>query len=166
MSGLNYDFHPSLGAVEDLSKKLPANLPLAGIVDYNYESGPGANESIAPSLFQNKALPDLPPVADFSNAPSALEPSQQNFQIGPVDGPPPPPPSVPSVDFSTSDAPPPPPPPPSSNFGDDDSTPPPPPPPMRDDDQDDAPPPPPPPAGAGPSEEVRVPLYENGMLLG
>ncbi|TYZ66964.1 hypothetical protein PybrP1_001774 [[Pythium] brassicae (nom. inval.)] len=153
VSGLNYDFHPSLGAVEDLSKKLPANLPLAGIVDYNYESGPGANASIAPSLFQNKALPDLPPVADFSNAPSALEPSQQNFQIGPVDGPPPPPPPGPSVDFSKSDVPPPPPPPPSGNFGDDDdSTPPPPPPPMRDE-LDDAPPPPPPPAVTGGSQE-------------
>ncbi|KAF1336508.1 Carbon catabolite repressor protein, partial [Globisporangium splendens] len=142
VSGLDYDFRPTLGANEDLSKKLPANLPLAGIVDYNYE---GANASIAPSLFQNKqALPDLPPVADFADAPSAMEPSEQNFQIGPVDGPPPPPPPGPNVDFSRSDVPPPPPPPPST-FGDDDSAPPPPPPPQfTADEQDDAPPPPPP----------------------
>lgn len=148
MSGLNYDFHPSLGAIEELSKKLPANLPLAGIAEYIYEGG--VNASIAPSLFQNKALPDLPPVADFSDAPVALEPSQQNFQIGPVDGPPPPPPPGLNVDFSKSDVPPPPPPPPSSNFGDDDSAPPPPPPPMSYDQDDDAPPPPP--AAAAPQE--------------
>ncbi|GAB9474770.1 Carbon catabolite repressor protein [Globisporangium polare] len=153
VSGLNYDFHPSLGAIEDLSKKLPANLPLAGIVDYNYEGG--VNASIAPSLFQNKALPDLPPVADFSDAPAALEPLQQNFQIGPVDGPPPPPPPGPNMDFSRRDAPPPPPPPPSSSFGDDDSAPPPPPPPMGYDHDDDAPPPPPP--AAAPQEDAPPP---------
>lgn len=130
--------------MEDLSKNLPANLPLAGIVNITYEGGPGGNASIAPSLFQNsKALPDLPAVTDFSDAPSALEPSEQTFQIGPVDGPPPPPPPGPNVDFSRSDVPPPPPPPPSS-FGDDDSAPPPPPPPQFTSEQDDAPPPPPP----------------------
>jgi hypothetical protein len=149
VSGLDYDFRPTPGANEDLSKKLPANLPLAGIVDYNYE---GVNASIAPSFFQNKqALPDLPPVADFSDAPSAMEPSEQNFQIGPVDGPPPPPPPGPNVDFSRSDVPPPPPPPPST-FGDDDSAPPPPPPPQfAADEQDDVPPPPPP---VAPQQEV------------
>ncbi|KAJ0410665.1 hypothetical protein ATCC90586_003734 [Pythium insidiosum] len=137
---LNYDFHPSLGAVEDLSAKLPTNLPLENIAQYQFTADSSANSSIAPSLFQNKALPDLPPVASFADGPVAVEPAQQNAAIGPQDGPPPPPPPPPSVDF-TSDSTPPPPPPPPQNADDDDGVPPPPPPPTE---TDDVPPPPPP----------------------
>lgn len=143
VQGLNYDFHPSMGAMEDLSAKLPTNLPLENIANYNYAAEAGANTSIAPSMFQNNkaALPDLPAVSGFADGPSALEPSQQTVQVGPTDGPPPPPPPPPSLDFSDGSAPPPPPLPPADLGLDDDSAPPPPPPPQV---EDDVPPPPPP----------------------
>lgn len=140
VAGLNWDFHPSLGTVEDLSAKLPQNLPLENIAEYTYTVGNGANASIAPSLFQNKALPDLP-TGSFENGPKALEPAQVNAQIGPTDGAPPPPPPPPAVDFTRNDGPPPPPPP----QPDEDSSLPPPPPPIHE--HDDAPPPPPQPEG-------------------
>lgn len=129
--------------MEDLSAKLPTNLPLENIANYNYAAEAGANSSIAPSMFQNNktALPDLPTVSGFADGPSALEPSQQTVQVGPQDGPPPPPPPPPSLDFSDGSAPPPPPPPPADLGMDDDSAPPPPPPPQV---EEDAPPPPPP----------------------
>lgn len=136
-----------MGVMPDMSAKLPTNLPLENIADYKYAVEADATTSIAPSMFQNKALPDLPPVASFSDGPVAQEPTDQNFQVGPVDGPPPPPPPAPTVDFTKVDDAPPPPPPPVSGYedGDDDDSMPPPPPPPVVADQDDAPPPPPPP---------------------
>lgn len=136
-----------MGVMPDMSAKLPTNLPLENIADYKYAAEADAAASIAPSMFQNKALPDLPSVANFSEGPVAQEPTDQNFQVGPVDGAPPPPPPGPSVDFSkVDDAPPPPPPPPMPGHdGDDDDLMPPPPPPPLENGLDDAPPPPPPP---------------------
>lgn len=150
MHGLNYEFHPSMGIMPDMSAKLPTNLPLENIADYKYAQE--GNTSIAPSMFQDKALPDLPAVANFAEGPAAQEPSEQNFQVGPVDGAPPPPPLAPTVDFTKIDdgAPPPPPPPPQEDE-EGDSTPPPPPPPMANGEDEDAPPPPPP-------QEVRTRL--------
>lgn len=101
MHGLNYEFHPSMGIMPDMSAKLPTNLPLENIADYKYAQE--SNTSIAPSMFQDKALPDLPAVANFAEGPVAQEPSEQNFQVGPVDGAPPPPPPAPTVDFTKID---------------------------------------------------------------
>ncbi|RLN55189.1 hypothetical protein BBP00_00008614 [Phytophthora kernoviae] len=144
--GLNYEFHPSMGIMPDMSAKLPQNLPLENIADYKYAQE--GNTSIAPSMFQDKALPDLPSVANFEEGPAAQEPLEQNFQVGPVDGTPPPPPPAPTVDFTKVDdgAPPPPPPPPPQGDEEDDSAPPPPPPPppMAGGEDEDVPPPPPP----------------------
>ncbi|KAG7399571.1 CCR4-NOT transcription complex subunit 6-like [Phytophthora boehmeriae] len=140
--GLNYEFHPSMGIMPDMSAKLPQNLPLENIADYKYAQE--SNTSIAPSMFQDKALPDLPSVANFEEGPAAQEPTEQNFHVGPVDGPPPPPPPAPTVDFTKADDGVPPPPPPPQGDDEDDSAPPPPPPPMANGEDEDAPPPPPP----------------------
>lgn len=134
-----------MGIMPDMSAKLPTNLPLENIADYKYAQESSA--SIAPSMFQDKALPDLPEVASFAEGPVAQEPSEQNFQVGPVDGAPPPPPPAPTVDFTKIDdgaPPPPPPPPPAQEDEEEDSAPPPPPPPMANGEDEDAPPPPPP----------------------
>ena len=128
----------------DMSAKLPTNLPLENIADYKYAQE--GNTSIAPSMFQDKILPDLPAIANFAEGPAAQEPSKQNFQVGPVEGAPPPPPPAPAVDFTTLDdgaPPPPPPPPPPQRDEEDDAAPPPPPPPMDGEDEDRPPPPPP-----------------------
>ncbi|KUF91336.1 hypothetical protein AM588_10003085 [Phytophthora nicotianae] len=160
--GLNYEFHPSMGTMPDMSAKLPTNLPLENIADYKYAQE--NNTSIAPSMFQDKTLPDLPAVANFEEGPVAQEPSEQNFQVGPVDGAPPPPPPAPTVDFTKieDDAPPPPPPPPQED-DEDDSAPPPPPPPMANGEDEDAPPPPPPqedgpPTPSAPEEDNQPPV--------
>ncbi|CAH0483072.1 unnamed protein product [Peronospora belbahrii] len=139
--GLNYEFHPSMGIMPDMSAKLPTNLPLENIADYKYAQE--SNTSIAPSMFQDKTLPDLPAIADFAEGPAAQEPLEQHFQVGPVDNAPPPPPPAPPVDFTKIDggAPPPPPPPPQ---GEEEIAPPPPPPPMETVEDEDMPPPPPP----------------------
>ncbi|CAI5732642.1 unnamed protein product [Hyaloperonospora brassicae] len=144
--GLNYEFHPSMGIMPDMSAKLPTNLPLENIADYKYAQE--GSTSIAPSMFQDKTLPDLPAIANFAEGPAALEPSEQTLQVGPVDNIAPPPPPAPIGDLTIFDdgAPPPPPPPPPQADEDDESVPPPPPPPMKNDDDVDAPPPPPPPS--------------------
>uniref|UniRef100_A0AAV1TA19 WASH1 WAHD domain-containing protein n=1 Tax=Peronospora matthiolae TaxID=2874970 RepID=A0AAV1TA19_9STRA len=142
--GLNYEFHPSMGIMPDMSAKLPTNLPLENIADYKYAQE--ATTSIAPSMFQDKALPDLPAITNFAEGPAALEPSEPISLVGPVDSTTPPPPPAPVVDLTVFDdsAPPPPPPPPQVDE-DDDSVPPPPPPPTANNEDLDAPPPPPPP---------------------
>ncbi|RAW27074.1 hypothetical protein PC110_g16534 [Phytophthora cactorum] len=58
--GLNYEFHPSMGIMPDMSAKLPTNLPLENIADYKY-----AHESNAP--------PPPPPQEDGPPAPPAPE---------------------------------------------------------------------------------------------
>ncbi|RLN86966.1 hypothetical protein BBJ28_00013463 [Nothophytophthora sp. Chile5] len=158
--GLNYEFHPSMGIMPEMSAKLPTNLPgLANIADYKYAQEGDANTSIAPSMFQDKTLPDLPPVASFAEGPVALEPSDQNFQVGPVDGPPPPPPPASTVDFTkVEDGAPPLPPPPQGD--DEDDSMPPPPPPMVDGEDEDAPPPPPPLQEDGPPAPPAPPAPE------
>ncbi|ETW10349.1 hypothetical protein H310_00672 [Aphanomyces invadans] len=123
--------------------QFPDVLPgLKGVaVEYKYENQ--GTTSIAPSMFQDSGLPDLPQIAEFAAGPTALQPHTGGIVLGPTDvAPPPPPPPPPSFDGMV---PPPPPPPPTL----DDAgrpLPPPPPPPMADPNQ---PPPPPPPAPAG-----------------
>ncbi|KAI9905194.1 hypothetical protein PsorP6_013753 [Peronosclerospora sorghi] len=143
VQGLNYEFHPSMGIMPDMSAKLPTNLPLENIADYKYAQED--NTSIAPSMFHDKTLPDLPAITNFAEGPAAQEPSVHNFQVGPVDSAPPPPPPTLDVDYpKVNDAPPPPPPPPPLGDEDDDPILPPPPPPVVTAEDEDAPPPPPP----------------------
>ncbi|TDH72253.1 uncharacterized protein CCR75_003266 [Bremia lactucae] len=140
VQGLNYEFHPSMGIMPDMSAKLPMNLPLENIADYQYAQE--NTTSIAPSMFQDKTLPDLPTIANFEVGPMAMEPSVQTLTVGLVDNTPPPPPPALNVDFTTmkEDTPPPPPPPPLASQDKDVV----PPPPSMVYEEDDAPPPPPP----------------------
>ncbi|CAK4084196.1 unnamed protein product [Aphanomyces euteiches] len=141
-------FKPSLGTYD--KSQFPDVLPgLKGVaVEYKYENQ--VNASIAPSMFQDSGLPDLPQIAEFSTGPTASQPvNSGDIQLGPTDVAPPPPPPPPSFEggppvHSDDGMPPPPPPPPQM----DENRPPPPPPPAGDVSgaPEDGPPPPPEPA--------------------
>ncbi len=94
-------FQPTMGEMKGLS--LPDNLPLGGIADYKFQADTSTIPSIAPSMFQNSGLPDLPQIAAFSTGPTALQPHQNVLQLGPVDASPPPPPPPLSLDFQSQD---------------------------------------------------------------
>lgn len=97
MHGLNYEFHPSMGEHSDLSKQLPANLPLENIAEYSYTGDENASSSIAPSMFQDKNLPELPQITNFADEPSVLQPQDNTVR------------TLVTTDSLTEDAPPPPP---------------------------------------------------------
>lgn len=147
-----------MGQHSDLSARLPANLPLDNIADYQYAADTAATTSIAPSLFQDKTLPELPQIADFAAGPTKFEPTALEAKIGQDwgdDAPPPPPQS--SLELES----------PQAMEVENMSSPPMPPPPMMDSKDGMPPPPPPPDAASSPElepEAAAPPLPPDVMI--
>nr|CCA14063.1 carbon catabolite repressor protein putative [Albugo laibachii Nc14] len=112
VSHLDYNFHPQMREVPEFSPLLPANLPLPNLANYNYAQTDMVL-SIAPSLFQNKALLDLPEVATFMDGPTAFEPARDQLDVINSNAPPlpPPPPVLIEIEEDEENGVPPPPPP-------------------------------------------------------